>query len=308
MPEAISSLPPATAPIRHTSDTDGAPDTHEISFNELWENKKEGLSFSDVLDIVNPLQHIPVISTVYRMITGDEISQGARMVGGTLYGGPLGLMGAGIVAAIEETTGKKIEGHIASIFESSPTKAEQVAAAQSEHKGATGSAVLDVVSPPARTPTADQFSSLPPHKRGTPAHTGPTQLSQSDGQKILQFLSDRREATQQASPNTVSKKNQLSEAILKAQRAQTDLLLANIGGTTASAANSAQSDENVSASKQSHSPATPVTPFFKPHPYMLPRGAPPALVAKAMENALERYNALNAQRATPLPVPDDETR
>jgi hypothetical protein len=66
MPEAISSLPPATAPIRHPSEVEGAPDTHEMSFNELWQNKKEGISFSDVLDIANPLQHIPVVSTVSR--------------------------------------------------------------------------------------------------------------------------------------------------------------------------------------------------------------------------------------------------
>ena len=60
MSEAISSLPSATAPIRHASEPDGAPDTHEISFNELWQNQKEGISFSDLLDIVNPL-HLSLI-------------------------------------------------------------------------------------------------------------------------------------------------------------------------------------------------------------------------------------------------------
>ena len=74
--------------------TDGAPDTHEISFNELWQNQKEGISFSDLLDIVNPLHHIPVVSTVYRMITGDEIGMGARMAGSVLYGGPYGIVGS----------------------------------------------------------------------------------------------------------------------------------------------------------------------------------------------------------------------
>ena len=77
MPEAISSLPPATVLICHRSEVEGAPDTHEMSFNELWQNKKGNISFSDVLDIVNPLQHMPVVSTVYRMITGDHISMGA---------------------------------------------------------------------------------------------------------------------------------------------------------------------------------------------------------------------------------------
>ena len=77
MPEAISSLPPATAPIRHPSEVEGTPDTHEMSFDEPWQNKEGSISFSDVLDIVNPLQHISVVSTVYRMITGGHISMGA---------------------------------------------------------------------------------------------------------------------------------------------------------------------------------------------------------------------------------------
>ena len=31
----------------------------------------DGFSFLDVLDIINPLQHLPVISTLYRQVTGD---------------------------------------------------------------------------------------------------------------------------------------------------------------------------------------------------------------------------------------------
>ncbi|MBT5663730.1 MAG: hypothetical protein HOJ06_00205, partial [Rhodospirillaceae bacterium] len=42
---------------------------------------EDGLTFGDVLDIINPLQHIPVVSTLYRELTGDEISPGARMAG-----------------------------------------------------------------------------------------------------------------------------------------------------------------------------------------------------------------------------------
>jgi len=36
---------------------------------------KEELSFLDtVIDAVNPLQHVPGISTLYRQVTGDSIS------------------------------------------------------------------------------------------------------------------------------------------------------------------------------------------------------------------------------------------
>src|SRR3546814_9343827 len=50
------------------------------------------LTFGDFLDIINPLQHIPVVSTLYRAITGDEISPHARILGDTLFGGPTGFL------------------------------------------------------------------------------------------------------------------------------------------------------------------------------------------------------------------------
>jgi hypothetical protein len=67
------------------------------------------LSFlKDVIDVINPLQHIPVIGAIYRHITGDEMSPMAHLAGDTLYGGPIG--GAFAVAdiAYQKTTGKDI--------------------------------------------------------------------------------------------------------------------------------------------------------------------------------------------------------
>jgi hypothetical protein len=57
------------------------------------------LAFADILDLFNPLQHIPIVSSVYRAITGDEISGPAKVLGGALFGGPLGFL-AGMVDAI----------------------------------------------------------------------------------------------------------------------------------------------------------------------------------------------------------------
>ena len=56
------------------------------------------MSFDDVLDMINPLQHIPVLSAVYRAITGDKINPVSRIAGDTLYAGPLGLASAGLAA------------------------------------------------------------------------------------------------------------------------------------------------------------------------------------------------------------------
>jgi hypothetical protein len=49
----------------------------------------DGLTFGDIIDVINPLQHIPVVSTIYWELTGDKISPAARMAGGALFGGPI---------------------------------------------------------------------------------------------------------------------------------------------------------------------------------------------------------------------------
>ncbi len=67
---------------------------------------EDGFSFWDLLDIVNPLQHIPVVSTIYRAVTGDKIDPGARIAGGTLFGGPIGMALSLVSAMVEEGTGK----------------------------------------------------------------------------------------------------------------------------------------------------------------------------------------------------------
>ncbi len=86
---------------------------------------KDGLTFWDFLDIVNPLQHIPVISTVYRAITGDEIDPAAKIAGSTLYGGPLGAISSLIDVAVDFSTGKDIGEHaMAFLQEDAPAKTE----------------------------------------------------------------------------------------------------------------------------------------------------------------------------------------
>ena len=74
----------------------------------------DGFSFSDLIDIVNPLQHIPVVSTFYRETTGDEISAAPRMMGSTLFFGPLGFASALANVVVEENTGMDIGEHMTS--------------------------------------------------------------------------------------------------------------------------------------------------------------------------------------------------
>ena len=70
-----SSPPPASASSEHLG-------------HSMWSHGS--FSFKDLIDIVNPLQHLPVIGSIYRYLTGDEPSVGTRVIGDALYGGPIG--------------------------------------------------------------------------------------------------------------------------------------------------------------------------------------------------------------------------
>jgi hypothetical protein len=67
---------------------------------------KHDFSFHDFLDIINPLQHLPVVGTIYRAITGDEIKTPEKIAGDTIYGGPLGALSAVADAIYQQSTGK----------------------------------------------------------------------------------------------------------------------------------------------------------------------------------------------------------
>jgi hypothetical protein len=68
----------------------------------------EEVTFSDFLSVLNPLQHIPVVSSIYRWVTGDTIKPAARVIGGALYGGPIGLATAAFNAIVEQVKGADI--------------------------------------------------------------------------------------------------------------------------------------------------------------------------------------------------------
>ena len=64
------------------------------------------LSFHNLLGIVNPLQHLPVVGTLYRAITGDKIGTPEKIAGDALYGGLWGAAASIADTAFEAVTGK----------------------------------------------------------------------------------------------------------------------------------------------------------------------------------------------------------
>ena len=102
----------------------------------------DGFTFFDFLDIVNPLQHIPFVSTLYREMTGDSIDPGSRIAGGTLFGGPIGAAISVANVALEYQTGKDMGEHMIALFEDDAT--EQPLLADAARGGAVDTAQDDV--------------------------------------------------------------------------------------------------------------------------------------------------------------------
>lgn len=119
MTDATASLPPKPV-LAHppTGATPGLEDDTVATGDtgQFW-STEEGPTFAEFLDIINPLHHIPGISTIYRAITGDEIGAGPRFIGGMLFGGPIGALAAGVTALFEEASGGDLGHHLAELYD-----------------------------------------------------------------------------------------------------------------------------------------------------------------------------------------------
>ena len=71
------------------------------------------ISFHDILHALNPLQYLPVIGTIYRAVTGDQIPEMVRRAGSlvvsTLFGGPIGAITNVASTIFEKITGIDVD-------------------------------------------------------------------------------------------------------------------------------------------------------------------------------------------------------
>jgi len=84
---------------------------------------KDGFNFKDLVDIVNPLQHLPVVGTIYRAVTGDELAPAPRVIGGALFGGIAGFVTSLANAVLENETGHDAGDTVLALFTGDDTPA-----------------------------------------------------------------------------------------------------------------------------------------------------------------------------------------
>ena len=70
----------------------------------------------DALDIINPLQHIPLVSQYYRDWTGDDMGYISQVAGGALWGGSLGVATSFVNLGLTSVMGKSPTQYIQQFF------------------------------------------------------------------------------------------------------------------------------------------------------------------------------------------------
>lgn len=69
----------------------------------------ENFGFDDFVDIINPLQHIPIVGDIYRTLSGDSITSFSKVAGGGLFGGPIGFATSLVTSLIEEEGSESVK-------------------------------------------------------------------------------------------------------------------------------------------------------------------------------------------------------
>lgn len=114
--QALSAHPAAISQATATPTLKQIAESQKPQPLQTQDQDEEELGLDDFLDVINPLHHIPVVSTFYRELSGDEISQPARVAGGVLFGGPIGAGFAVANIAVEAAVGQDIGASVLAMF------------------------------------------------------------------------------------------------------------------------------------------------------------------------------------------------
>ena len=88
-----------------------AADTSGVGPCSLAEaNRSADIGWRDVVDALNPLEHLPFVSTLFDEMTGHKPSSGSQLAGGTLLGGPIGFVASLVNVVFQGETGQGVGG------------------------------------------------------------------------------------------------------------------------------------------------------------------------------------------------------
>jgi hypothetical protein len=257
---------------------------------------KDGFSFKDFLDIINPLQHLPVVGTLYRALTGDKLEPGSRIIGGTLFGGIGGFVSSLVNAVIEDETGSDIGDKALALLTGDSAPETNVA------QGETPTAVASAAPPPqaaagaveAKRAPAPLDKAKPPPAHTLPIHAGPPS-------KLKSLASARAAGAKTAPPGTEDP----TEALIRARAAVPALRTPLFAGLPPAASHSAARQASRAAAPATSLALANAAPQQGPGPEAPASAAraseavpstPSPNIASMMRDALDKYEALMKAR------------
>jgi hypothetical protein len=127
--------------------------------------------FDEVIDVINPLQHIPFVSQLYQAIANDPISVGAKVIGGGLFGGAIGAASSAVTAMVEGINGESLITTASSFVKDVATSQETASpeylpTTSTPLQADNGEAILSMIA--AGTFTEAQTLAPPPFASSTP--------------------------------------------------------------------------------------------------------------------------------------------
>jgi hypothetical protein len=257
---------------------------------------KDGGSFSfhDILDMLNPLQHIPLISTLYRWITGDSPGNIAGVVGEGLYGGPIGAASGLLSIALKEETGKDF-GEEAMAMIAGPDKGEV--------------RIGTATTPPLLTNAATEATAMPNATPAVAAAPAPTIVATAAAQAPIPLFKslERPAPSSSSSPATMSPaertfidRNSAFQRSLYGHRplSQDHPATAPIPLHITGPALPARTLSPLAAPPLSRSPGATVAP----KPMSASPDNPPANISQRMMDALDKYARMQQQRGQLIDV------
>jgi hypothetical protein len=127
------------------------------------------MTFRQILSALNPLQYLPVIGTIYRAITGDQIPEALRTIGsivvGALTGGPIGAAISAGIAVAQKITGIDLDEVGQTMLASMGVTHPPVAspdAAPGQLAGPVPSTAPDALPAPSAPPSMPAVALVPP--------------------------------------------------------------------------------------------------------------------------------------------------
>lgn len=233
-----------------------------------------------LFDIINPLEHLPIISTIYEHVTGHHMNAVARIAGDTLYGGPIGTaVGVANVVA-EKQTGKDIGDNVLAMLSGNKTKpAPDTMVAQNDTPAPAPQIVWNDAPAPSAAPSKTDA-------------LGTALASATPSEQNAQLSMLKSSLTQNFPPLAAK----TSQGVSDAGKKLTDYSMSRVPSVQTAKDGLSRSAGSTASARTDSTPVLSAQDAPADQPQQV---LPPGLIAQKMMEGLDKYAALKKPQMSP---------